>query len=330
MKINIDTPNPNEESYMLTEERIMWRIARALIDYSYFSKIDLEITTIPFSQINDLTTYDVCLWSHQPILARAKQYPGFSDCINILFAHGITTYDGDIDGVLYVVKKGFDSDPGHKHKILLNQPFKLSYHRKDTDGNYVLISGGVFPIRALHIALWAMRLAKYKLGSECPELIVVCQPSILKDWSDRDPGLFYRDFFLSELDSLSKIVDVTRLDAMPVRNFQTLLSGALCYVFTASGINTTVTQEALCLGVPLIAQEGNIEYTNNFLIYQGEYDWLKAIQIANCIDAIINNGELIRANAATEAERIRRLFDPEGFAKEFLRFIAPFETRSGK
>ena len=301
MKINVDTVNPWEHAYMMTEQRELWRIARSLMN------MGVEVSTIPYEYVKP-QEYDVCVWSHQPIIPVVKNRVGdaWNDTINVLFAHGDVLPGDNINGVIYVIRQGYeDSASFYKYSIYIHPPFEPLFRLDKGYDDYILTGGALIPKRSMHVTLLALTYLKVNnMVDNIPKLKIVYQPSKEWDWSDRDKGGLYRKMYDAIFNiAIGSGIEIEEQDAICYGDFQILLSRAKCYINLARGVNTTICQESIAYGVPLLSFDHSIDYTNDYIhIIRQSEEYEIVMNLASLIKDLLINYSSIKESCMKNAD----------------------------
>lgn len=294
--------------YLITEQRTMYRIGQSL------EAVGCDVTYSPYSALSSLKSADLVVWHNKDILPFVCDLEGFDKCINLLYSNGAVVADG-VDGILYSQKAAQESS-AHEHNLLLKGPFEPQYEIATSPDDYILISGGLYPHRNLHLPLLAVMVA----GCNIPVRIVY-QPKKDFDWGNRDPyKRFYKafEFYLDLVQDAG--VTVIEQNAVSPVEFEDILRHAKLYIFTeASTCNALVCLESLIYGVPLIAPPPPvIDYTDLYHMYPRFHDWHSACDIGDMLTEVLADYNDVKKHAINVAESLRCEFTLEYNGKNIL------------
>lgn len=293
IKVLVDIDAGVIDEYLFTERRSLFRIGKSLESVG---------CAVEYNQyLSSLSAYDMAIWHHA---SGIEHIDGFSDCVNFVYANGSLEPGFPIDAVLYSQQSSI-ADSSYKH-LLLKGPFEPSYEKTVNPDDYILVSGGLYPNRNLHIPLLAM-----KLSNCCCPLRIVYQPRKDYDWIGRDDDKTYYNIFQFYLEMAKDTgVQIIEQSAVSPIEFEDILRKAKFYIFTEeTTCNALVCLEALLYGVPLIAPPGGvIDYTNRYYEYPPLHDWNVAKHIGNIIDNLSENYDSVKRNSMEIAESLQPQF----------------------
>lgn len=305
MKIFVDTEYKLQESYCNSERRTALRIGEALRECGH---------TVSFGDYHSLETlyeYDVYIWSNPGcVMGFIPCLPGHVTACQICISHGGCPPNLALDGIIYTSS----TYTAYQNYLYIMPPFNRVFPLVAAE-DYILISGMLIPHRGLHIALLANLLTR----SRFPMKIVF--NGGFTHWPDCDPLGEYYNLCQYYLGKARQRFEIVEYESLPQAAFLDILRKAKIYLMCGPSNNSTVMEEALVYGIPIVGRKGCSDFGYFDSIPDICHDWWFAEIMAKRIDEILDDYTPVRNRYIAQASQLYSICNYETIGKKLTEFL---------